>query len=355
MGISRKHPFAARILRRWRGLTGGKGVRDTDRLTVVASSGGADSVALGCVLSAVEPKPVIAHVVHDIRDEQLAMRDRDAVKALAEKLGCAFHERRVSVKEQAGNLEANARSARYGALCEIASEVGAGVIVTGHHADDQLETVLMRMMRGTGVRGIGGVSPSLEMGSRLIVRPMLEITREEIEGYCKEIGVGWVHDHTNDDEGYLRNRIRHSVLPILREIEPEVAGRVSKLARSCRDTNKVIERMVRDGVVTSARKERIDKGEVWSWDRNELRDQPEAVLAELVFVYIGDALGGAGADSINREGIEMMVRGIKSGETDPRVYRVGPMVVHVQARSVVISMAGSSASCEAGQERSSDE
>lgn len=349
--ISRKHAVAARILRRWRELTGGKFVRDMDRRTVVACSGGADSVGLAAALASVEIKPIIGHVVHDIRDSELALRDRDAVKALAQRLGCDYCERRIHVVEQAGNLENNARYARYEALCEIADEVQSGVIVTGHHADDQLETVLMRMMRGTGMRGMGGVSPVRVIGRVEVVRPMLEITREQIEGYCQDVGLDWQHDHTNDDEGYLRNRIRHAVLPMLREIEPEIAVRVSNLARSCRATNNVVEQVVRDGVVGTASKD----GKVWSWGRDELRDQPEAVLAELVFVYVRDVLGGVGVDLIKREAIEMMVRGIKSSDTDPREHRVGPMVVHVQARSVVISDARSAATNKARQERSGNE
>jgi len=343
--ISRNHPVTARILRRWRELSGGRSVRDGDRRTVVACSGGADSVALSAVLAMVEPKAIIAHVVHDIRDDGSAIGDRDAVEGLAGALGCAFVERRVEVKDLRGNLEHNARTARYGALCEMAEEVGAAFVATGHHGDDQLETVLMHLMRGTGVRGMGGVSPIREMGAIKILRPMLGVTRAEIEGLCADAGLGWRHDHTNDDLGYLRNRIRHEVIPVLRAIEPDVALRASSLAGACRATSEVIERVVREGVVAQA-----DQSDGrWIWPRDALRGAPEAVLCEVMFVYVREVLGGVGSDSINRRVIEPVVRSIKSDGTDPHVYRVGPIVVHVDAGSVAISGAGKDASQEGNQ------
>ena len=346
--ISRKHPVAARILRRWRELTGGKEVRDVDRRALVACSGGADSVALAAVLAMVEPKPIIAHVIHDIREVEAANADRDAAKLLARSLGCRFMERTISVKQMAGNLEHNARVGRYGALCEMAKEEGVECIVTGHHGDDQLETVLMHLIRGTGVRGMGGMAPVRDMDGISIVRPMLEVSREEIESLCNDAGLSWQHDLTNDDVGYLRNRIRHAVLPVLRDIEPEIVWRASGLARSCQEASQLIKQVVRHGIASDATR----NDDRWSWSRDELRSQAPAALAELMFVYIRDVLGGAGADSVSRQSIEQVVRAIKSADTDPRVHRVGPMVVYVQARTVDISIAGSSASFEAGKERS---
>lgn len=346
--ISRNHPIAARILRRWRALTGGKAVRDADRRTVVACSGGADSVVLAAVLAAVEPRAIIAHVVHDIRGDGSAQRDRDAVKRLAEVLGCDFVERSVEVMGVSGNLEGNARRARYGALAEIAGEVGAGFVATGHHGDDQVETLIMRMMRGSGVRGMGGIGERVEMGEMVVVRPMLEVSRAEVEALCEEAGLGWVHDATNDDVGYLRNRIRHEVMGRLIEIEPGLGAKVAGLARSCRQMSGFVEGVVREGVAGDARRE----GDQWRWDRARLRGEHEAVLGELMFVFVDDVLGGVGADSMGRRAVEGCVSAIKSGDTDPCVHRVGPIVVHVQARSVVISVAGTS---DSEEERSCDE
>jgi len=303
------------------------------------------------VLSLVEPRAIIAHVVHDIRGDGTAIADRDAVERLAGVLGCRFEERRVLVKEMAGNLEDNARRARYDALCEIAEGAGSGLIVTGHHADDQLETLLMRLMRGTGVRGMGGVSPTRKMGSMRIVRPMLGVTRDEIEGLCRDAGLGWQHDHTNDDLGYLRNRIRHEVVPVLVKIEPQIATRISGLAEDCREMSEFVGRRVREGVAGDARRD----GDRWSWTRDAIRREPSVMIGELIFVYIREVLGGVGADSISRRAIDSLVVAIKSDDTDPCVHRVGPIVVDVRAGSVDISVARKDPSEQGREERSCDE
>lgn len=351
----RKDAVAARILRRWRALTGGKGVRDVDRRTLVACSGGADSVLLAAVLCSVNPKAVVGHVVHDLRNNGSAMRDRDAVERLAMDLGCGYVERRVSVRSAGGNDEANARRLRYLALGEMADEVGAGYVATGHHGDDQLETVLMRMMRGTGVRGLRGIGERVEMdgmGGMVVVRPMLGVSRAEIEGVCASAGLGWVHDATNDDVGYLRNRIRHSVLPTLREIEPGLGAKVAGMARSCWEVNDFLEEYVFDGIGREADRD----GQVWSWDRDRLRCEHGAVLGELMFMYVDEALGGIGADSMGRRAVEGGVLAIKSEGTDPCVHRVGPIVVDVTARRVVFSPAMSSErSMDGANERMNDE
>lgn len=333
--ILRKDGVAARILRRWRALTGGKGVRDVDRRTLVACSGGADSVLLAAVLCSVNPKAVIGHVVHDLREDGSAQRDRDAVKRLAEGLGCGYVERRVAVREAGGNVEANARRLRYLALEEMGDEVGACCVATGHHGDDQLETVLMRMMRGTGVRGLRGIGERVEMGEMVVVRPMLGVSRAEIEGVCQRAGLGWVHDATNDDVGLLRNRIRHGVLPILRAIEPGLGAKVTGMARSCWEVNDFFEAYVREGIGHEADRD----GRVWSWDRDRLRGEHGAVLGELMFVYVDEAMGGVGADSMGRRAVEGCVGAIKSEATDPCEHRVGPIVARVTARRVVFSPA----------------
>ncbi len=296
-----------------------------------------DSVALAAVLALVEPKPVIVHVEHDVRDDGSAQMDRDLVEGLAERLGCDIVCERVAVRGLGGNLEHNAREARYRVLSEVARAHGIKYVVTGHHGDDQLETVLMHLIRGSGVRGMGGMSErrTLEEGVEL-VRPMLGVSREEIEGLCAEHGLEWREDPTNADEGYLRNRLRAKVLPVLKEIEPRAVERAAGSARSCRRAGELIEAAVRDGVVSAAKR----KDGAWSWGRDALRGEPAAVLGELMFVFVRDELGGQGADSMTRRAVEDAVGAIKSDGTDPRVHRVGPMVVEVRAGEVVFLSAG---------------
>lgn len=334
--IQRDHPTVARILRRWRELTGGRRVRDEDRRTLVACSGGADSVALAVALATVTPKPVLGHVVHDIRDAAIAGADRDSVEQLAGRLGCGFAERAVFVHDEPGNLEANARRARYPALSAMAGEHGCRFVATGHHADDQLETVLMHLMRGTGIRGLRGVLATRPLGEVEVVRPMLEVTREEIEQLCTTAGLSWRHDHTNDDHAHLRNRIRHTLTPTLKRIEPDIARRASGLASACAQVAQLLSSLVDERLMPGAD---IDGGN-WSWEREDLRAQEDALLAELLRVYAQRVCLGSGMDTMGREQIDACVGAIKSEETDPSTHRVGPMVVHINAHRVRIEPAG---------------
>ena len=289
-------------------------------------------MALGAILALVDPKPTLVHVVHDIRDARFTLQDCQLVENLAAQLGCEFVRREVFVAQMDGNLEHNARQARYRELCDVASQIGASYIATGHHGDDQLETVLMHLMRGSGVRGMGGVSPALEMGSIKVIRPMLEVTRAEVEQVCNDAGLEWRHDHTNDDQGYLRNRVRHSLVSVMREIEADVAKRASGCAESIRQAREAITQLTQEMLVDASQQ----SGSSWSWTRNELRKVPEALLVELVFIYVRMVLTGLDADQITRRAMDAYVQGVKSDDTEPHTHRLGPIVVDIQANRVTI-------------------
>src|SRR5690606_35435647 len=110
-----------------------------------------------------------------------------------------------------------ARAARYEHLLETARDRGCAVVATGHHADDQAETVLMRVIRGTGPQGIGGIPPVRTEAKIRIVRPLIRLTRAEIHDWLKERGVAYRTDVTNDDPVFLRNRLRRDLLPRIEE------------------------------------------------------------------------------------------------------------------------------------------
>jgi tRNA(Ile)-lysidine synthase len=218
--------LAARVLatiRRHGQLHGGETV-------LVAVSGGADSVALLDLLHEVSPVLRLslhaAHVHHGLRPE--AESDADFVGHLCERLAVPYHLERVAVRREPPweGLEAEARRARYSALLARARALGAHRVATGHTADDQAETVLMRLLQGAGPRGLAGILPARGP----VIRPLLETRRREIERYLRERGLGWVEDTTNRDPRLLRNRIRHEVLPLLGEVWG--AGVVESLCRS---------------------------------------------------------------------------------------------------------------------------
>lgn len=232
-------PLAASVLdtvRRHGMLRGGETV-------LIALSGGADSAALTDVLAGLaasfDVRLHVVHVHHGLRGPE-ADRDADAARALAARLGLPFHVERVEVRTSAARaahdrgwdgLEAEARRARHGALRARAAMVGAARIATGHTADDQAETVLMRLLQGAGPRGLGGIAPA----HGPYIRPLIECRRETIESHLVARGLTWVEDSSNRDHAFLRNRIRHDVLPFLAaRYDPDVVAALARGAAVAR-------------------------------------------------------------------------------------------------------------------------
>ncbi len=183
--------------------------------TVLAGvSGGADSVALLHALLALRQRLGLTlhvlHVNHGLRPE--ANAEATFVEDLGLRWGVPVMVERVHLVLESGeSLEARARGARYAAFRRWAGALGAARVALGHTADDQAETVLMRLLEGAGPRGLAGIPP---MRGRFI-RPLIEIRRREIEAELKKAGLTWVEDPSNRDPKFLRNRIRHDLLPFL--------------------------------------------------------------------------------------------------------------------------------------------
>jgi tRNA(Ile)-lysidine synthase len=198
---------------------------------LVAVSGGPDSVALIDVLreaaAALRLRLAVAHVHHGLRGE--ADRDAEHVRALADRLAVPFHLERVTVRGGPPweGLEAEARRVRLAALTARARAIGADRIATGHTADDQAETVLMRVLDGAGPRGLAGIRPARGP----FIRPLIDSRRADVLAHLAARGLAWVEDESNRDPRFLRNRIRHDVLPALIErIGPSVPAALCRSA-----------------------------------------------------------------------------------------------------------------------------
>jgi tRNA(Ile)-lysidine synthase len=209
-------------------------VEPGDRV-LVAVSGGADSVALLHVLTRLAPAHAldltVCHVHHGLRPE--ADRDAAFVRALAERLGWPVLIEAVSLAERPRRSpEAAARIVRHAALDRAARAVGATRIALGHTADDQAETVLMRLLEGAGPRGLAGIP--VRRGR--LIRPLLEVERQAIVASLEAQGIEWVEDATNADPKILRNRIRHELLPLLAaQGWPRVRAALRRTARAARE------------------------------------------------------------------------------------------------------------------------
>ena len=223
-----------RTIRRHAMLAGGECV-------LVAVSGGADSVALLHALTTLAPAWSLRlhalHVDHGLRVD--SARDAKVVRRLGERFGVPVEVVAVTV-ERRGSLEAAARAARYAALTTCADRVGATRIALGHTADDQAETVLMRVLQGTGMRGLAGIPPVRDR----IVRPLIECRHADLVAEVRRAGLEWVEDPSNQDRKFLRNRIRHEFLPWLTEsYGPEMPDALVRVATAARATVGALDRI----------------------------------------------------------------------------------------------------------------
>lgn len=192
---------------------------------LLALSGGADSRALLQLLVEEREKNAfplyLAHVNHGIRGKE-ADRDQQFCEELAERYGLPIFVKTVDVprlaKETGTGLEETAREVRYAWFSELMHEHRIPILVTAHHADDNLETFLFRLFRGSGTRGLCGIVPTRSFGEGTLVRPLLTCTRREILAFCEDMGLEYVTDSTNADTVYTRNRLRADVVPILEEL-----------------------------------------------------------------------------------------------------------------------------------------
>jgi tRNA(Ile)-lysidine synthase len=194
---------------------------------LAAISGGPDSMALLHVLSLVRGRlafGLFAHGVdHGLRPE--ASAELDSAEDLARSLEVPFARSRVQV-ERGGNLQARARHARWLALRAAAASTGADRIATGHHADDRAETVLIRLLRGTGPAGLAVLPPV--SGDR--IRPLLRARRADIDAHLRRHRIPYALDPSNTDPRFLRTRVRHEVLPLLESLSPRIVEHLCRIA-----------------------------------------------------------------------------------------------------------------------------
>jgi tRNA(Ile)-lysidine synthase len=226
----------------------------------IAVSGGADSVALlRALMELREELGIVLSVVHFNHGIRGAEGDADAefVARLANEHKLHLHQASGDIpffaKKWKLGTEAAARRLRYDLFRAVLSEGSTQKIATAHTRDDQAETVLLRVLRGAGTRGIAGIHPVLKVERGAIIRPMLETSRTEVEAYLKSIRQEWREDSTNTDVAFSRNRVRHELLPLLeRNYNPNLRRVLSETAEVARDEDAfwdaLVERMAKDAV-----------------------------------------------------------------------------------------------------------
>ena len=222
---------------------------------LAAVSGGADSVCLLAVLHALAPEFSFSleavHVEHGIRGEE-SLQDCAYVERLCGKLGVRLTVRHIHVPElarQSGRTEEEeARIQRYRIFEETAEQCGAQRVAVAHHLGDQAETVLWNLIRGSGLRGLRGILPVRPLrdgqaASPLVVRPLLETSREEIEQYLEACGLSYRTDRTNLDKTVTRNKIRHDILPDLIKLNAQAPRHIAQAAEEAAEAEAYLERV----------------------------------------------------------------------------------------------------------------
>jgi tRNA(Ile)-lysidine synthase len=297
---------------------------------LVAASGGIDSTVLAHALHALAPELglslALGHVHHGLRGAD-ADADQAFVLALAARLGVPGLARRVDPKRlrAAGpsrrrpTLQEAARRLRYAALDDMAGEAGASRIATAHTLDDQAETVLLRLLRGTGPSGLGGI-PERSPDGR-VVRPLLALSRVEIERFARERGLLWREDASNRDPAFARARLRRDWLRGLGEaFNPRWLRAVADLAEAQRRESEWIESRVAERSRALVARE----GEGFRLARAGWTELPDALARRLLRALLRDA--GAGRD-VSRRHLERTHAFVRSARTGARLELPGGLVL----------------------------
>ena len=267
---------------------------------LIGVSGGRDSVALLHALVARGHRLIVCHLDHALRAE--SREEARFVSELAERLGCECVVRRENIAARAKrtrrSIETAAREARYAFFAKVARERGVRRLLLAHHADDQVETFLFNLLRGSGATGLGAMRPITLRDGIEIVRPMLAVWREKIDRYIAAHGIEFREDASNADPHHTRNRLRHEVLPML----AKAFGRDVRAAlwRSCE--------ILREEDTLLAASPSLALATVRELPVKDLRALPLALQRRVIHTWLA-AQGIAGFDEVER------VRSLLEGRT----------------------------------------
>jgi tRNA(Ile)-lysidine synthetase-like protein len=268
--IGKAHPFVKGFSAALTAL----GVRRGDRV-LLAVSGGADSVAMSRAMAALAGQSSwqlelhLAHIHHHLRPE--ADAEEQFVRDLAQSLATPVHVRHIHPGQSDQNIEAAARTDRYEQLEQIAAEIAADFLTTAHHADDQLETLLMRLIRGATERGLGGIVDRRPLAHHdgQLIRPMLYTDHASAVGFLESLGQAWCEDDSNQDTDRWRSDLRQHVLPALRRLRPDAAHKATEAAARFRSVAKLIDTLAHDAaqcIVTDPAGDSLSRADARSMD-----------------------------------------------------------------------------------------
>lgn len=253
-----------------------------DQLILLGVSGGADSVALLRILLALGYRCVAVHCNFHLRAEE-SNRDQQFVEQLCSRLGvkleiCSYDTISYAAEKKI-SIEMAARELRYADFEKLRKEYGATCIAVAHHRDDSVETLLMNLMRGTGIRGLTGIKPK----NGYVIRPLLSVERVEIEEYLNSIGQDYVTDSTNLETDYTRNKIRLNLLPLMRVINPNADRSIENTALHLQQAYLIYNDAVQKAISDVVKRE--DEVLIIDTDALLTTASPSAILYEILSGY----------------------------------------------------------------------
>lgn len=314
---------------------------------VIAVSGGPDSVALAHAAATLWRQQRLALIVLAHLNHQLRGAESDADDSFVEdlprawnlpELVCRTHRLDVArlATETGDNLENAARQARYRWLTEIAKETGAAWVATGHTADDQAETLVHHLLRGSGAQGLSGMAERRPLAPGIdLVRPLLTIRRAAVMAYLEQHHLTYRHDTSNDDVGFTRNRLRHELLPLLvRNYNPNL---VEVLGRTALQLREIQDELSRQAGELLGRVELPRAGAVVVLRREPLHLSPPVLVREVlraIWQREGWPLSDMGFDDWDRAAA--IVRGLQAGNDFPGgvSMRAVGQVVQIERRTL---------------------
>lgn len=311
--------FPRLLLAEWRKLK----LPASGETIVVAVSGGADSTALLLALAELKRhnklslEICVAHLDHRLRKS--SGKDAKWVSELATKLGFKSVMGRGNIAEEADNLEQAARDARYAFLQRTAKKVSAKYVLTGHTMDDQAETVLLRLMRGSAGFGLGGMEalrPIAKNSSIKLVRPLLWARRTDTEDYCRVRKIKFLSDEMNDDLSFARVKVRKQLLPLMQSFNNRIVEAISRTATQLREDGAVLsddsDALLRRAAVSN---EESDENKSPALDVKVLSNAPPALRRRALRQWISDARGSTRRlEMVHLLGVERLLDGNSGGK-----------------------------------------
>lgn len=283
-------------------------INDGDRI-VLGVSGGPDSIAMLNILNDIRNDKnlhmnfdiIVAHVNHMIREE--AIDDQRFVENFCKKIGVSFYAKSIDVQKIANNkkigTEEAGRNARYEFFDEILEKENANKIAIAHNKNDKIETIIMNMLRGSGIAGLKGIEP---IKNNKYIRPLIECERFEIEEYCAKNGIEPRIDRTNFENVYTRNKVRNIVIPFIKqEFNPNIIQTMDRLSDLVKEEDEYLEKLVETKYNDYVEQE--DKGQI-IMNLKEFNKEEKVIKSRLLLYTISRLLGTTkGIEKIHIEDI----------------------------------------------------